>query len=198
MRNLVLALLAMTLFSCSQREERKIAEKNKAAVVYENIMNRRSIRAYKDQPVPRAQLDSIVQCAIHAPSANNKQSWQVRVIQDQEMMRNIRNINPSFSYNAPNLIVVAKEKENPISAVDCGLLAQNILLMAEAMDLGTVVLGGMVGVINSPDAKDIMDALDFPATHEVVFAIAIGYKDEQPATPVRDMSKVRFISMDDV
>jgi nitroreductase len=108
-------------------------------------------------------------------------------------MEKIRAINPKFSYGAPTLIAIAKDRKSSISSADCGFLTQNILLMAEAMGLGTVVLGNMGGIPNHPDAKEVMAALDLPDTHEIIFAVAVGYKDEAPEARPRDASKVKFI-----
>lgn len=194
MKKLSFLLLTVLMFSCTSTQEQPAQpQKSKAEVVYENIMNRRSIRAYKPEQVSKAQLDTIMKCAINAPSANNSQSWEVRVIQSPEIMNRIREVNGKFSYGAPTLIVVARDKSKVFSSVDCGLLAQNILLMAEAMDIGTVVLGSMVGITNNPDAKDIMDALNLPETHEVAFAIGMGYKDQRPDAKPRDAGKVQYI-----
>jgi nitroreductase len=197
MKKLLLTLvIASVLVSCTQKvpvEESASPQPSKSQIVYENIMSRRSIRAYKPQQVPKAQVDTIIQCAINAPSAGNGQSWQVRVIQSPEIMAKIHDVNPDFYYGAPTLIAIAKEKNNGISPADCGFLAQNILLMAEAMDLGTVILGNMGGVPNSPKAADILTALDLPDTHEIIFAVALGYKNESPAARPRDASKVKYI-----
>ncbi|MDR0507854.1 MAG: nitroreductase [Dysgonamonadaceae bacterium] len=194
---LLILVIASAFISCTQKapvEEPVVPQPSKSQIVYENIMSRRSIRAYKQQPVPKAQLDTIVQCAINAPSAMNAQSWQVRVIQSPELMAKIHAVNPDFYYGAPSLIVIAKEKNNGISPADCGFLTQNILLMAEAMDLGTVVLGNMGGIPNNPKAADIMATLDLPDTHEVIFAVAIGYKNETPGARPRDTGKIKFIN----
>jgi nitroreductase len=195
MNRLMLILISMALLGACAKpaEESTNPPLSKSQVVYETIMSRRSIRAYKPDPVSKAQLDTIIQCAIHAPSARNGQSWQVRVIRSEDVMGKIRTINPGFSYGAPTLIAIAREKNNSISSADCGFLAQNILLMAEAMDLGTVVLGNMGGVPTHPDAKEVMAALDFPDTHEVIFAVALGYKNETPEARPRDADKVKFI-----
>jgi nitroreductase len=194
---LLTLLIAITTVSYAQNATGTSAQSSqtdKSRIVYENIMNRRSIRMYKPDQVSKAQLDTLVKCAINAPSAGNGQSWQVRVIMSQELMAKIRKINPDFAYGAPNVIVIAKDKNSGISSADCGFLAQNILLMAEAMNLGTVVLGGMSGIPNNPKAKEIMAALDIPDTHEVIFAIAVGYKNEHPDARPRDAGKVRFIN----
>ena len=58
------------------------AEQGNAVV--EAIMSRRSIRKYKDQPVEREKLETIVNCGINAPSGMNRQPWQVRVVDNAD------------------------------------------------------------------------------------------------------------------
>lgn len=181
--------------------------------VVEAIKNRRSIRSYKPEQIDQTQLDTIIDCGISAPSALNKQSWEIRVIQDANLLKRIndsfvekakgkelkgsaaRAQEPGFSvfHGAPTLIIVAKDKSNPYSAVDCGLLAQNILLSAESMNIGTCTIGNMASILNDPDAKEFLKEINMPDTHEVAFGIAIGYKNESPEAKPRDASKVQYI-----
>lgn len=181
--------------------------------VVEAIKNRRSIRAYKPEQIDQAQLDTIVDCGINAPSALNKQTWEVRVIQNADLLKRIndsfvekakgkklqgsaaRAQEPGFSvfHGAPTLIIVGREKNNSVSLVDCGLFAQNILLSAESMNIGTCTIGNMASILNDPDAKEFLKEINMPDTHEVAFGIAIGYKNESPEAKPRDASKVQYI-----
>ena len=43
--------------------------------VIENILSRRSVRAFRDEPVAREDLEAVVACGQWAPSANNRQEW---------------------------------------------------------------------------------------------------------------------------
>ncbi|MDR1783824.1 MAG: nitroreductase family protein [Dysgonamonadaceae bacterium] len=193
---LLLFAASVVLLACSSKSEKECCSATpptKAQVVYENIMSRRSIRAYKPDPVSKAQIDTLLQCGINAPSAMNAQTWQVRAILNQDLMARIREVNPNFSYAAPNLLVVASEKNNGITKADCGLLTENILLMANAMGLGTVVLGNFGGIPQNPDAKDIVEKLGFPENYEILFAIAVGYPAESPDARPRDASKAVVI-----
>ena len=198
--------------SCTSNESKPqvMEQKNE---VEKTIMSRRSIRAYKPEQVAQAQLDTIVQCAKNAPSALNRQSWEVRVIQSADLLARINNRfvenakgktlqgsaaraqEPGFNvfHGAPTLIVVAKDKNNPYSAVDCGLLAQNVLLSAESMDIGTCVIGNTASILNDPASKDFLKEINLPDTHEVVFGIAVGYKNEHPDAKPRDAAKVQYI-----
>lgn len=215
MKKIFLAILACFMFvACEQSKKEQggttMQEKNK---VVETIMNRRSIRAYKPEQIKQEQLDTIMQCAINAPSALNKQSWEVRVVQNADLLSRIngsfvekakgktlqgsaaRAQEPGFSvfHGAPTLIVVAKDKSNPYSAVDCGLLAQNILLSAESMDMGTCVIGNTASILNDPDSKEFLEEMNMPDTHDVVFGIAIGYKNERPDAKPRENGRVQFV-----
>lgn len=183
-------------------------------VVVENIMNRRSIRKYKPEQIGQAQLDTIIQCGINAPSALNKQSWEVRVIQNSELLDKINKIfvedakgkslpgsaskaqEDGFSvfHDSPTLIIVAKDKSNSYSAVDCGLFAQNILLSAESMNIGTCVIGSIAGIFNKPESKELLEAINLPDTHEVIFGISLGYKNESPKAKTRNIGKVQYIN----
>ena len=210
----LVASACLTLLSCEKAKKENGGQTMKQSnAVVETIMNRRSIRSYKPEQIKPEQLDTIIQCAINAPSALNRQSWEVRVIQNPDLLNRInksfvekskgktlqgsaaRAQEPGFSvyHGAPTLIIVGKDKSNPYSAVDCGLLAQNILISAESMNIGTCVIGNMANILNDPDAKHFLKEINLPDSHEVAFGIAIGYKNELPEAKPRDTSKVQYI-----
>lgn len=209
----LILLLAMGIASCTgeKKADQTLSEVSKQDVVIENILSRRSIRSYQPEQVKQEQLDLIMKCAINAPSAMNKQSWQVKVVQNQDLLKRMNQgfvehtikqnpdqdlssfQDPKFSiyHNAPTVIFVAREKGNVMSEMDCGLLVQNILLSAEAMDVGTCVLGGLPRYLLEDEA--LLAELDLPETHELSIAIAIGYKNERPDAKPRDPGKVSYI-----
>lgn len=211
----VLSLSCLIFMSCNQpvKETMTTTVPEHKNEVVEAIKNRRSIRSYKPEQIDQAQLDTIIDCGINAPSALNKQTWEVRVIQNADLLKRIndsfvekakgkdlkgsasRSQEPGFSvfHGAPTLIIVGREKNNPTSFVDCGLLAQNILLSAESMNIGTCTIGNMASILNDPDAKEFLKEINMPDTHEVAFGIAIGYKNESPEAKPRDASKVEYI-----
>jgi len=193
---LLFSLMAFSLVACGEKTTQNVEaqeQMSKKDVVVENMMNRRSVRKYKAEQVSKAQLDTIMQCAINAPSANNKQPWEVRVIQNQEILGKIKEINARAFYDAPTLIVIAADKNNGFAQSDCGMLAQNILLSAEAMDLGTCVLGGVGRLLKDAKAEEILNSLEFPEGYEVMYGICLGYKDELPAAKPRETGKVKYI-----
>lgn len=174
--------------------------------VIETIMARRSIRQYKDQPVEREKLEQIVECGINAPSGMNKQPWQVRVVDDPEYINGITKIfveadstrkdDPGFKNmfrNAQAVIFIASPRDGS-GQLDCGLLGENMLLAAQSLGLGTCCLGGPVRfMVADEKAKPYVDRLELPEDYQLLYAIAVGYPDEEPEAKPRDASKVKFI-----
>lgn len=156
--------------------------------VLSTIMARRSIRKYLDKPVEHEKLEIIVKAGINAPSAMNRQQWQVRVVEDQQFLAPYR----SMFRDAPNIICICTP--NGETEYNAGLLSENIMLAAQSMGLGTVCLGGPVRAIKSDEKyKPFLDRLEIPADYQLSYIIAIGYPDEQPEAKPRDASKVKYI-----
>ncbi len=196
MKKVMLATFAALCFmgcDSQQNKSNHVMEVSKEEVVVENILARRSVRNYTDGQVTREQLETLMKCAINAPSAMNKQPWEIRVVQDQEILGKIRAINERTIYNAPTVIFVAYDKENQFSQFDCGLLTENIVLAAEAMDLGTVVVGSIVLALNDPAGEEIVQSLDLPENYEVIVGICLGPKNERPDAKPRDTEKVKYM-----
>ena len=58
--------------------------------LFEAIKTRRSIRSFTEEPVSQEDMDRMLEAAMCAPSANNRQLWHFVVIRDREMLRNHR------------------------------------------------------------------------------------------------------------
>ncbi|MBR5481770.1 MAG: nitroreductase [Bacteroidaceae bacterium] len=175
--------------------------------VIETIMTRRSIRKYKDNPVGRDTMQVILECGINAPNALNKQSWEVRVVDNPEFINGITELfkqknpkateGPAFKNmfrNAPTVAFVAQDAAFPFSKIDCGLMGENMMLSAWSMGIGSCCLGGPVHFINNePEAKPYLDRLGFSEGYELIYCIAFGYPDETPDAKPRKKEKVMFV-----
>lgn len=174
--------------------------------VVETIMSRRSIRKYKPQPVEQEKMEQIINCGINAPNGMNKQSWEVRVVDNPEFINGITDLykkenpkaaeRPGFKNmfnNAPTVVFIANDPSYELSQIDCGLLGENMILSAWSMGIGSCCLGGPVRFMKSPAAADYLKHLGFSEGYELLYAIAFGYPDETPAAKPRKTEKVRFI-----
>jgi nitroreductase len=114
----------------------------------ETIFHRRSIRKYTDQPVEPEKLDLLMQAAMAAPSAMNCKPWEFVVVTNPEKIMQFRKRLVFGNRNAPAVIVVCGNPSlspNPAARLfwqqDCSLAAQNILIAATSLGLGTVWIG---------------------------------------------------------
>ena len=175
--------------------------------VINNIMARRSVRQYLDQPVEHEKLVAVVRAGINAPSGMNRQPWIIRVVEDQQLINDVTEVfkrenpeqvkrDPHFKNmfrNAPNLICVCTPAKGG-GELDAGLLGENMMLAAQSLGLGTCCLAGPVRfLLANEQCKFFIDRLDIPEDYKLNYIIAIGYPDEQPDAKPRDESKVKYI-----
>ena len=118
------------------------ADNNSQNFAIENILNRKSVRKYSDKKVEQEKIDTILKCAMAAPSAVNKQPWEFLVITDKEKLEKIAEIAPNASYakNSQVTIIVCGNKNlsEKFWLQDCCAVSENILLATEALGLGAV------------------------------------------------------------
>ena len=185
-------------------------EKTEETMKYENetietIMERRSIRKYKPETVARETLEKIMECGINAPNGQNKQSWEVRVVDNPVVMDEIKAV-MAEAYGdkaemavgcfrgAPVMVFIARDLNYDFSAYDCGLLAENIMLSAQSLGVGSICLGSPVRFINdNPACAPILERLGFSEGYEFCLCVGLGYADEAPEAKPRMKEKVKFV-----
>ncbi|MBR4882842.1 MAG: nitroreductase [Bacteroidales bacterium] len=203
-KSLLSVVLACAVISCAPSAENSNEKKENAMnPVIENIMARRSIRQYKPEPVKRETMDVILKCGINAPNGMNKQSWEVRVVDQPEKIAEIKaamvKANPQMKpemvegcfRNAPTLVFVGTDGSYDFASIDCGLLSQNIMLSAWSLGVGSVCLGSPIRfIMESPEA---LSMLQFSEGYKPVICIGLGYAAESPEAKPRDINKVKYI-----
>lgn len=189
--------------------------------LYSLIRQRRSIRAYKSNPVPREIIERVLEAATWAPSGKNFQNWQFFVLQgshkDQylqysqkawEGSREIleKRLKPSlyqfterFFYtlgNAPILIFAYNkpnpEENNQTSLGSVYMAVQNLLLAAEAEGLGTCAMGSPLEVKADVDRFLGVD----PTELQLVCGITLGYPDHHPPAAPRQGDRISWLGFD--
>ena len=199
--HIIIAGLCLTFAACGQQQ--KAEEKDGRNQVIENIMSRRSIRTYKPCTVARDTMQTILECGINAPSGMNRQSWEVRVVDNPEIMAEIVKLmaagNPNVDpgavkgcfRGAPVMVFIANDPAYDFSAIDCGLLSENIMLSGWSLGVGSVCLGSPVRFLrNSPEA---LAKLGFSEGYTPIICIGMGYPAESPEAKPRDLGKVKFV-----
>ena len=197
----LLAGLCLIMASSCNQPANETEMKNE---VIENMMARRSIRKYKAETVDRETLTKIMECGINAPNGQNKQSWEVRIVDNKALLDEMSEaMAESHGGNefakgcfrgAPVMVFIARDPSYDFSAYDCGLMAQNIMLSAWSLGVGSVCLGSPVRMLKDNDlCKKYIDCLGFSEGYELCLCVGLGYADEAPEAKPRDMGKVAFI-----
>ena len=198
----LLIMASITLIGCAPSAPQEQTEN----AVIEAIMARRSIRQYHATPVGRDTLMQIMTCGINAANGQNKQSWEVRIVDNPATMTQIQDLmaagnaklDPAMvkgcMRGAPVMVFIARDLNYDFSAYDCGLLAGNILLSAQSMGVGSICLGSPVRFINEAEnSAEILNILGYSENYELCLCIGLGYAAETPDAKPRDINKVQFV-----
>ncbi|HTO73096.1 MAG TPA: nitroreductase family protein, partial [Gemmatimonadales bacterium] len=142
------------------------------------IRDRRAVRAYRPEPVPEATIRQLLEAAVQAPTAMHLEPWAFVVVQDRArlarystlakshllhqaaahpssgaMLRQLEN--PAFNifYDAGTLIVICARPLGGFVTADCWLAAENLMLAATGLGLGTCCIGFAIPVLDTPEVK---------------------------------------------
>jgi nitroreductase len=154
---------------------------------YQTMLARRSIRRYTAQPVSPEQIQRLLEAAMAAPSASNRQPWHFVVVTDRGTLDRLANAHPygKMLTEATLCIAVCGDPENDYWVQDCSAATENILLAATEMGLGSVWLG----VHPQGDREhNVRDILGIPPRYSPLNLISLGYPAEQkePRTQYQD------------
>ncbi len=161
--------------------------------IFEVINHRRSVRKFKEAPVPQEHIDMILEAATCAPNPRNRQAWKFLVVNDRNIIDKMKEAciqiygeanremaNDYFS--APVYVVVLADMntQNPQNdVIGAALAGQNLLLAARALGYGTVFI---TEVIPADVTKQV---LNIPDQYERVCITPIGVPEEWPDSPGR-------------
>ncbi len=209
---ILLPLLAITLVGCNPTQKNNATQLLNQSTqslnneVIDAIMSRRSIRQYHATPVARDTMMQIMTCGINAANGQNKQSWEVRIIDNPTKMQQVQDLmvagNPNLPADmlrgcmrgAPVMTFIARDLGYDFSAYDCGLLAGNMMLAAQSLGVGSICLGSPVRFINNAEnSAEILDILGFSENYELCLCVGFGYANESPEAKPRDINKVQFV-----
>ena len=207
MKNLsFLFLCMMALASCSQSDVTKESPKDSESV--ENvIMARRSIRQYTKQTISRDTLDRIIKCGINAPNGQNRQAYEIRVVNNPQMLKEISDAvlkdNKDMSlkpgadnifFGAQTVVFIANDTSYDLSQIDCGLLGENIMLSAWEKGIGTCCLAFPVRQMKeSESCAPLIQKMGFSAGYNLLYCISMGYPNENPDARPRKEDMIKYV-----
>lgn len=177
------------------------------------IKSRRSTRKYLDRPVPDELLAQVIEAGRYAPSGSNRQAAHLIVIENREVLDRLRDLAVAgflkmeetpdtyrslanairrsraggyvFHYNAPVVILAANKKGAGNRYADTGCVLENMMLMANALDLGSCWLNQLRWLSEDPELVAYERSLGMKEDEEICGALALGYPDTPDGLPLR-------------
>lgn len=154
------------------------------------IKSRRSCRSFTDQSVSEADVQTILDCALAAPSGINRQTWQFTALVDRTKIQALaaavaKALGRDAGYDMYKpavLILTSNDKESAFREVDNACAMENIYLASEALGLGCVWINQLKDCYDDPDVRHLLHEYGVPDNHGVYGSAAIGYK----AGPARE------------
>ena len=154
------------------------------------VMQRRSVRWFSDQEVPRKAIDSALLLGRQAPTACNRLPYEFRVFDEPALVRTVASIpfgTAGYAENIPVIAVVIGKLESYFSPRDRHAVYVDSSLAAMQFILGLETLGLSSSVINWPDfeplERKMQKTLALAPTDRVVMLIAIGYAHPDGMVP---------------
>jgi nitroreductase len=152
-------------------------------MIYDSIINRRTIRKFKQQPVPREVLKKCVDAARLSPSGANLQPLKYIIVDDKKLLPEVFNTLswarsiPGYKH-APNevptayIVMLLDTKIRSEPGNDPGITAMSISMVAYDEGVASCMLG-------SVDREKLRKILKVPEVLQIVLVVALGYPLEK-------------------
>ncbi len=180
--------------------------------VIDAIHRRRSIRVYRPEPADRTLLEELLWAAVQAPTppVSGPSPWRLCVIEGADRLaaygarakEYARTHQPSGQrwdwterpgfevfWNAPAAVIFCARRGHPEAPFDCCRAAQNLVIAAQGLGLGTCWIGAPLPWLNSPG---VADELGLPADHDASAVVLVGHPAEQPEGQPRPRPEVQW------
>lgn len=179
--------------------------------VFDTIMHRRSIRRFSEKQIEDDALQAILQSGLYAPSAGGRQGVLFAVCQDKDINEHLgkikrKNAHPNMAnannyvsqeqpsiaddekiinafYDAPTVITIFAPKNFLFSKEDCALAAENMMLAADALGIGSCYIGQGWEAFNDPYGHKILLQWNVPTNYYAVMQLLLGYPRENDKHP---------------
>ena len=181
------------------------------------IMTRSSVRMFEKRQIPDAILDEIIRAGTYAPSGLALQPWGFVGVQDQAFLTRVSDYckpiiitllkdahngmsdafralmeskESSIYYHAPTVIMVVGKSGSRFREIDCSLCAENVMLAAHALGIGSCWIGSTEVAY---DNKDLMAGFRVPEGYSPVGTIVFGYPEEKSEAHDKHPANVTWV-----
>lgn len=166
----------------------------------EKMKTRRSIRSYKNDAVPQALLDQIIEAGLYAASGKNTQNTIIIQVTDKTLRDEIVKLNCQIGgwqegfdpfYGAPAMLIVLAKKDYNNRVYDGSLVMGNLMLAAHELGLGSCWIHRAKEEFETDWGKDLLKRLGITEEYEGIGHCALGYiEGDYPQAKPRKENRV--------
>ncbi len=150
--------------------------------VIQELKERRSCKKYKDEMIPKEDIEEIIEAGLYAASGQGKQSPIILAITDKETRDQLSKMNAAIMnaeidpfYGAPVVLVVLANKEVPTCVYDGSLVLGNLLLAADSKGIGSCWIHRAKQEFESEEGKALLKKLGVEGEYEGIGHCILGY-----------------------
>ena len=152
------------------------------------LETRRSCRAYKPEQITKEELEAVLRAGTFAPSAMNRQSAKIVVVQDAETRAQLTRMNAAVMgntgdpmYGAPTILVVLADANAKCAVQDGSLVMGNLMNAAASLGIGSCWIHRARQEFELPEGKALMQKWCVDARYAGVGHCILGYAAAEPA-----------------
>lgn len=168
--------------------------------VIKNIEERRSIRKYKKDMIPKEIIEKIVEAGKYAPSGMGMQSSIIIAITNENLRDKLSKLNAKIMgvdtdpfYGAPVVLAVLAKKNIPTHVHDGSLVMGNLMLAANSLGIGSCWIHRAKEEFETDEGKEILKSLGIEEEYEGIGHCILGYKDEEGTLKPRKDNYIYYI-----
>lgn len=171
--------------------------------VIKAMKERRSIRKFKAEMPPKADLEQIVEAGLYAANGRGKQAVITIAVTDKELRDKLSEVNNEIMggpegndpfYGAPAILIVLANKEVPTAPYDGSLVMGNLMLAAHSLGLGSIWIHRAKEEFEMSEYQKLLKDLGIEGEWEGIGHCAVGYIDgENPAAAPRNDGRVFWV-----
>ena len=148
-----------------------------------NLLTRRSCRAYKEEQIKAEELDAILEAGTYAPTGKGSQSPLIVAVQTPETLAKIEKLNAAVAgnpdahtfYGAPTVVVVFADSETPLGVSDANLVIGNMLNAAHAVGVDSCYIWRAKESFESEEGKALKAEWGIPEKYQGAGNVILGY-----------------------
>lgn len=166
-----------------------------------NMIERRSVRGYKSDMIPKEDLDLILEAGTYAATGMGMQSPVIVAVRDKDTRDQLSKMNAAVMgtdtdpfYGAPVVLVVLADKNRPTCVYDGSLVMGNLMNAAASLGIGSCWIHRAKEEFDGPEGKEILKELGIEGDYEGIGHCVLGYVNgEYPETKARKENRVYSI-----